>query len=384
MKKKGSGMVAAIFLLVAILVAAPALARLGKQYFLYRSVKAALDAEEWSVALHRSVILRQTVPRIFDVQDELRAAAAVAVETVPGGDDVRAEVALLRWLKDAGDLRTLADVLDRCMVKVPPGDFLMGGDDAKDQKPVRKVYLDPFRIDRYEVTNVQYQRFLIQTGRKAPRYWMGEQFPAGQADLPVVGVSWRDASAYCRWAGKRLPTEAEWEKACRGSTGNPYPWGEEWDANRANVGLPQREEWPVTFDDAWQLLSTIHGQEGRLGLRPVGSYLTGASPYAVMDMTGNAAEWVQDWYNLSAYEELPLRNPVSTGPPWSRVLRGSAWFDRKGTTSWIHLQSRCDWRNASHSFDDPRVGFRCVQTLPEKSSVSIPYELVYFAFPTSH
>jgi formylglycine-generating enzyme required for sulfatase activity len=97
------------------------------------------------------------------------------------------------------------------------------------------AYLDAFAIDRYEVTNIQYGRFLSATGKRAPSYWSDGQYPAGRADYPVVGIGWEDASAYCAWAGKRLPREAEWEKACRGPDGNLYPWGNQWDARLANM-----------------------------------------------------------------------------------------------------------------------------------------------------
>ncbi len=152
------------------------------------------------------------------------------------------------------------------MVLVPAGEFWMGSDDGdSNTKPRHRVILDAFSIDRQEVTNALYQRFMSATGRPAPAAWNDSKYNAQQQ--PVVGVSWHDADAYCRWAGKRLPTEAEWEKAARGTDGRKYPWGDQWDASRAN------------------------SDESRFG-RPgeVGSHPTGASPYGAHDMAGNVRE----------------------------------------------------------------------------------------------
>ena len=114
------------------------------------------------------------------------------------------------------------------MVLVPAGEFWMGSDDGNDdEKPRHRVDLDSYSIDRYEVTNALYKRFMEATARAAPRHWSRSDLNG--AAQPVVGVSWHDADAYCRWAGKRLPTEAEWEKAARGDDGRTYPWGERWE-----------------------------------------------------------------------------------------------------------------------------------------------------------
>jgi len=224
-------------------------------------------------------------------------------------------------------------------------------------------------VDRYEVTNVQYHRFLQATGRRPPQYWTGDAYPPGQADYPVVGVSWEDADAYCRWAGKRLPTEAEWEKACRGSDARLYPWGDAWDPARANVGLSQVELWPLGIADAWLLLhATPTGTDG-LGLRPVGSYPQGASPDGVMDLAGNVEEWVADWYIGTGYWDLPAQNPVGMGPQWAHSIRGSAWVYRRGMAAWVQDFSRCSARNSSHAYAHPRVGFRCVRSISEQTGV---------------
>jgi len=243
----------------------------------------------------------------------------------------------------------LARALDECMLRVPAGEFLMGSDSGDaDERPQRRVYLDAFEIDQYKVTNVQYRRFLAATGRAGPqrwpeRYahlvpgrdpnWRGATYPAGETLHPVVGVGWTDAMAYCAWAGKRLPTEAEWEKAARGIDGRRYPWGDEWQAGRANT------------------------REAGVGYtQPVGSYPAGASPYGALDMAGNAWEWVSDLYDRQYYTYAPDRNPSgpSTGTG-ERMLRGGAWDSPPD-----HV--RASYRNATHFFGPNfRAGFRCAR-----------------------
>jgi formylglycine-generating enzyme required for sulfatase activity len=269
---------------------------------------------------------------------------------------------LRRRLAASGEPATLAEVLDQQMVYIPAGEFTMGSDTAhEDERPEQQVYLDAFELDRYEVTNVQYQRFLPKSGEPAPRYWLDDMYPAGQADYPVVGVSWPQAKAYCEWAGKRLPTEAEWEKACRGSNGNIFPWGNAWAPKRANVGYAQAQNWPLRLDEGWAFLQSTAPSPDVPHLQPVGSYPEGQSAYGVLDLTGNASEWVADWYNWSGYWDMPSRNPIGTGPPWNHSIRGSGWFDRRGLEELIQDTSRCSSRNSSHSYDDPRLGFRCAR-----------------------
>jgi formylglycine-generating enzyme required for sulfatase activity len=219
------------------------------------------------------------------------------------------------------------------MVLVPAGEFTMGSNEYDDEKPPRRVYLDAFHIDKYEVTNAQYRRFIQATRRAAPSYEYDARFNG--VTQPVVGVSWHDAAAYCGWAGKRLPTEAEWEKAARGTDGRKYPWGEAWDASRANA------------DDS------------KLGrTTPVGSYPSGASPYGVHDMAGNVFEWVADWYAADYYQRSPERNPQGPDSGQSRVVRGGSWL-----ISPIIL--RASVRISSSPGNRYNyVGFRCARGLP--------------------
>lgn len=264
------------------------------------------------------------------------------------------------------------ELLNQSEVEIPGGGFVMGSDTGRnDESPQHFVYLDAFRIDRNEVTNVQYRAYIRAEGRGSPQHWTEGDYPAAQEDYPVVGVGWDDANSYCAWAGKRLPTEAEWEKACRGVDGRIYPWGDNWDPGRANVDLSgpttQGDQGSANWDTAWQLLRVTPANPGTSGLRPVGAYVDGASPYGVMDMTGNASEWVADWYNWTGYERMPSSNPYSSGPPWNRSIRGSAWRDPAGNPDWVITMSRCSARSSSHSDDDPRVGFRCARSIAKPS-----------------
>lgn len=223
------------------------------------------------------------------------------------------------------------------MVLIPAGKFQMGSNNGgKDEKPVHAVSLDSFYLDVYEVTNVQYGKFMQATGHSAPAYWSDSRFNA--PNQPVVGVTWHDAVAYCQWAGKRLPTEAEWEYAARGGlVGREYPWGDEApNANRANSG----QDW-----------STVKVPK----LQPVGSYP--ANGYGLYDMAGNVWERCADWYDSSYYVQSPKQNPTGPGSGQFRVLRGGSWF-------WFNAPAYL--RVANRYFSPPSgagsgIGFRCAQ-----------------------
>jgi len=184
----------------------------------------------------------------------------------------------IRFLAVTGS-QSLAAELDSSMVLVPAGEFGMGSNTGPaDEHPLHQVYLDAFRIDCFEVTNTQYSQFIIATGRTPPPYWSEQGYPSGQADFPVVGMSWYDASAYCGWAGKRLPTEAEWEKAARGVDGRLYPWGNAWDPSRANLYLVDvqvstalRDDPQLAWDQAWEYLRNSPQLSGDPALASVGS-----------------------------------------------------------------------------------------------------------------
>ncbi len=219
-------------------------------------------------------------------------------------------------------------------VLVPAGEFWMGSDTGpNDEKPRRRIYLDAYRIDRFTVTNARYRRFLRATGRSEPSYWGDSDFNG--ASQPVVGVDWYDAEAYCQWSGKRLPTEAEWEKAARGSDGRKYPWGEQWDSSRAN------------------------SRESNLDkTAPVGAYPGGASPYGALDMAGNVWQWVSDWYDAGYYKRSPERNPQGPERGKEKVLRGGSWTS---FPSYLRAAAR---DSNTRVFRYHYVGFRCAKRLP--------------------
>ena len=206
------------------------------------------------------------------------------------------------------------------MILIPAGKFIMGTNDEEQQlvtrqlgggeliehprwflseKPQRDVHVESFYIDKFEVTNAAYQKFIDATGYHAPRHWENRKHPEGEDNLPVVYVNWKDAAAYCRWAGKRLPTEIEWEKAARGTDARIWPWGNVFDITKCNV-----ESW-----------------EGS-GAKPVGNYPECVSPYGVYDMAGNVWEWTDSWYD--AYPGSTFTSK-EFGQKF-RVLRGGSWF----------------------------------------------------------
>lgn len=182
------------------------------------------------------------------------------------------------------------------MVYVPGGDCLLGSDDADaddDIRPQRHANVPSFYMDRTEVTNAAFKRF-------RPSY----TYPPGEDDLPVTNVTYIEAEAYAKWAGKRLPTEAEWEKAARGTDGRRYPWGQAWNLHLVATRAHGKANEP--------LLSTKRSGQCSLGpsrVQPVGSVPEGVSPYGCLDMAGNAWEWVQGFYD---------------GNPNQRILRGGA------------------------------------------------------------
>jgi formylglycine-generating enzyme required for sulfatase activity len=197
------------------------------------------------------------------------------------------------------------------MAEIPAGEFWMGVDGTiglEDERPRHRVWLDAYEMDRHEVTTRQYAAFLAVTGRERPWQWDTVNH-AEHGDRPVIGVSWTDTEAYCRWNGKRLPTEAEWEKAARDGDERNYPWGNQVPTpDLANFGLG------VRFS---------YGQ----ALTPVGRYERGQSPYGLYDMAGNVWEWVSDWYEGGYYEKSPARNPQGPEHGQLKVLRGGSWSE---------------------------------------------------------
>lgn len=234
------------------------------------------------------------------------------------------------------------------MVHVPEGEFIMGSDkvdkEAKalqygsrkpwyaNEGPARKVFVKDFHIDIHEVTNGDYAEFVAATGTNPPRNWPGGKLPEAVKDHPVTMVSWYDAGEFCKWKGKRLPTEAEWEKAARGTDGREFPWGDEFDIKKVNT----------------------LGDYG--GTTPVGKFPGGASPYGALDMAGNAQEWTADWYKQYPGNKF---NDEDYGEKY-KVVKGGSWGGTGHYTLSVYV--RAPFRNIAPprgGYDD--VGFRCVK-----------------------
>ncbi|GJL69541.1 MAG: hypothetical protein NPIRA06_21760 [Nitrospirales bacterium] len=230
------------------------------------------------------------------------------------------------------------------MVLVPAGEFTMGspeGEWVADEPPHHVVHLDNFYIDQYEVTVEQYEGFMTQKNRANPEYWDQVQLNR-DGQKPVVGINWNDAKAYCEWAGKQLPTEAEWEKAARGTDKRIYPWGDSKpNSSTANFGKDYGSE--KTYAEK---------------IKVVGSYEQGKSPSGVYDMAGNVWEWVADWYAEDYYQASPKKNPQGPTSGKFKALRGGSWLN---PPSDLRSASR-NWSYPSRRSDD--LGVRCAQDAP--------------------
>lgn len=241
------------------------------------------------------------------------------------------------------------------MVRVPEGWFLMGSNKKEDryaylpETPQHRVFLDAFEIDRYEVTTVQFLKFVLATDRSPLIDWRydGGNFQETMANHPVMHVSWYDAEAYCAWAGKRLPTEAEWEKAARGDDGRIYPWGNQAAGlSRSNFGRTG-------------LSGPVRDRPERLLLYPpiisVDKYDNAVSPYGLFQMSGNVAEWVADWYDKDYYKTAPDRNPKGPEKGTQKSFRGGGWIDstpsvRVAQRNGTEPHTKMNW-----------LGFRCAK-----------------------
>ncbi len=203
------------------------------------------------------------------------------------------------------------------------------------ENPAHEVYLDAFFIDIFEVTNKKYEKYVDNTGAKKPRGWKKSAFNGDRQ--PVVGVSWKEAATYCKWRGKRLPTEAEWEKAGRGKRPIKYPWGN---------SPPDSEK--------------LNYNEEKMKTAAVGSYKKGKSDYEIHDLAGNVSEWVHDWHSPEYYLFAPKKNPRGPEKGQYKIIRGGNWRNQADDVS-------LTYRNATApNVRNDTVGFRCAKNAASK------------------
>ena len=239
------------------------------------------------------------------------------------------------------------------MIKIPAGEFKMGDNKGpRNERPEHMVWLDTYFIDQYEVTMERYQKFLDETNHDFPPLWDDGAAFEEAADRPAVGMAWDSAKAYCEWVGKRLPTEAEWEKAARGTDGRRYPWGHMQpfvDIARYNLGTTGWVGYAITLAP---VTSGVTGMSIRHGLKGGTK-----SPYGLYHMAGNASEWVVDWYDRNYYEKSPKRNPHGPETGEKKIFRGGSWEDPPKR---LRVTARA---NAEPNFpvdaNDLTIGFRC-------------------------
>ncbi|HUK55698.1 MAG TPA: SUMF1/EgtB/PvdO family nonheme iron enzyme [Nitrospiria bacterium] len=241
--------------------------------------------------------------------------------------------------RDFSRFKTLADEDGSVMVLIPDGPFQMGSKASTgdlDEMPQHAVYLPAFYIDLKEITQAQFSKFSEDTHYPKPvvPVFQDDLSLITKPELPVVGISWNAAKDYCQWAGKRLPTEAEWEKAAGGDESFQWPWG----------------------NDIVEKAANLTGEEdGYKFLAPPGRFEAGRSPYGLYDMAGNAAEWVADWYDADYYKTAPFKTPKGPETGKFRVYRGGSWNDSSGNA---RVAKR--FMAAPHQ-TSAVIGFRCAK-----------------------
>ena len=227
------------------------------------------------------------------------------------------------------------------MIRIPAGKLKMGSNstlaDQADENPEHEVRLKVFYVDQYEVTNLQYKDFVDATGHRQPAHWFNGTFPnANMADHPVVNVSWEDASAYAEWTGKRLPAEAEWERAARGDKNSEYPW----------------RRGAIAQDNA-----NFENPQG--GTSSVTKYDGGKSEFGVWDLSGNVGEWVNDWYDPKYYASSPDADPKGPSEGRQKVYRGGGYHTNK-----VDIRASARHFALASSYHD-YIGFRCAMDVEE-------------------
>lgn len=257
----------------------------------------------------------------------------------------------LTLLFGSWSLALAADTTD--MVLIPKGEFTMGSKDHSDELP-HQVVLDGYYIDKYEVSNGHYREFMKTTDHPAPAYWDDPRL--NKPDQPVVGVNWYDANTYCEWAGKRLPTEAEWEHAAKGPDGSHFPWGHTIDPTKANYGQNVGKTTPVN------------------------SYPDGVGHFGVHNMAGNVFEWVNDWYDPNYFRVSRAYNPqgpadghnfANQGPV--KVLKGGSWLAPQTS---LHSSHRF-WNQPENNSYGVGLGFRCATSADSKEHHVVKYDFMH-------
>lgn len=245
------------------------------------------------------------------------------------------------------------------MVLIPEGEFTMGTEEVGNQthqgnpneNPEHGVKLRAYYIDQFEVTVDRYAKFLDAT-KHDPPLW-DEDATVSASDRPVVGVAWQDAADYCKWTGKRLPTEAEWEKAARGTDKRRFPWGQMQPfVDIVNYNRGVWVSYPITLA---AVTSGLDGMSIRHGLKTGGT-----SPYGLYHMSGNASEWVADWYDGEYYNKSPKENPTGPEQGDKKVIRGGSWSDPPRN---LRVTARF---KATPDYQDSTIGFRCVLDAAQK------------------
>lgn len=227
------------------------------------------------------------------------------------------------------------------MLLVPAGEFVMGSEKGdEDEAPAHRVYLNAFYIDKFEVTNGRFAKYVETIQSEPPWGFADKETPVIHAERPVRWVNWMDAMGYCLWLGKRLPTEAEWEKAARGTDERTYPWG----------------------NDPPTPVHAVYGlkEGGAETVSVIGNHHIGQSPYGVQDLAGNLYEWVMDWYADNFYSNSPVVNPRGPGEGSAKVQRGGSYINTP-------YRLRSSFRTKGNPTEqDPNVGFRCAQDVQKQ------------------
>lgn len=232
------------------------------------------------------------------------------------------------------------------MILIPAGEFIMGSRDdfgRKDEHPAHPVYLDAYYIDRYEATGKDFEAYLDDQPRVHPTItgWYERKVRPDMARRPVFGLTWKRCQNYCVWAGKRLPTEAEWERAARGTDDRIYPWGNEPpDPSRSNFGRCCFVMKGLVFND-------------------VGNLKAGKTPNNIFDLAGNVAEWVFDWYDKNYYKVSPRKNPKGPEKGRYHIIRGGAWNSFPG---YLRSSARYGYNDAKDFYG---IGCRCAKSADE-------------------